>query len=77
MRDIMIRVFFFLFGFGFTTLGFSFIILYLNLFTIEYNFHDYVNFIIRRPECYFGIIGFIIMTISVLTKGEDKNELYL
>lgn len=73
----MIRVFFFLFGFGFTTLGFSFMILYLNLFTIGYNFYDYVNFIIRRPELYFGIFGFIIMTISIITKGDEKNELYL
>ena len=73
----MIRVFFFLFGFGFTTIGFSFMILYLNLLTSQYNFYDYVNFIIRRPECYFGLFGFIIMTISIITKGEDKNELYL
>ena len=77
MRDIMIRVFFFLFGFGFTTLGFSFIILYLNLFSMGYNFYDYVNFIIRRPECYLGIAGFIIMAISIFTKGEYKYELYL
>jgi len=73
----MIRVFFFLFGFGFTTLGFSFMILYFNLFTLEYNFYDYVNFIIRRPECYFGLFGFIIMTISIITKGDENNELYL
>ena len=72
----MLRVFFFLFGFGFTTLGFSFMILYLNLFTMGYNFYDYVNFIIRRPECYLGIFGFIIMTTSII-KGDDKNELYL
>lgn len=73
----MIRVFFFLFGFGFTTLGFSFMILYLNLFTMGYNFYDYVNFIIRRPECYLGIFGFVIMTISIIAKGDEKNELYL
>ena len=73
----MIRVFFFLFGFGFTTLGFSFIILYLNLLTIGYNFYDYVNFIIKRPECYFGILGFIIMTISIINRGDDNNELYI
>ncbi len=73
----MIRIFFFLFGFGLTTLGFSFLILYLNLFTIGYNFYDYVNFIIRRPECYFGIFGFIIMTVSFITKGDENYELYL
>lgn len=78
MRDIMIRVFFFLFGFGFTTIGFSFMILYLNLMTIGYKFKDYVNFIIRRPECYFWLFGFIIMTISIFNiKGDEKHELYL
>ena len=73
----MIRVFFFLIGFGLSTIGFCFIILYLNLFTIGYNFFDYVNFIIKRPECILGIIGFIVMSISIISKGEDKNELYI
>ena len=77
MRDIMLRVFFFLIGFGLSTIGFCFVILYLNLLTIEYNFIDYVKFIIKRPECILGIVGFIIMTISIISKGEDKNELYL
>ena len=47
----MVRVFFFLFGFGFMVIGLSFIILYLNLMTMGYNFGNYVNFIIREPEC--------------------------
>ena len=73
----MIRVFFFLIGFGLSTIGFCFIILYLNLLTIGYNFFDYVNFIIKRPECILGIIGFAIMSISIISRGEDKNELYI
>ena len=66
----MIRVFFFLLGFGLMVIGCSFIILYLNLTTIGYNFLEYVNFIIRRVECYFSIIGFIIMILSITIKGE-------
>ena len=73
----MIRVFFFLLGFGFTVIGFSFIILYLNLTTIGYNFYNYVNFIFRRIECYFSIIGIIIMSLSIFIKGDRKNELYI
>ena len=73
----MVRVFFFLLGFGFTVIGFSFIILYLNLTTMGYNFVNYVNFIIRRIECYFSIIGLIMMILSIWIKGEKKNELYL
>ena len=73
MRDIMIRVFFFLLGFGLMVIGCSFIILYLNLTTMEYNFLEYVNFIIRRVECYFSIIGFIIMILSIALKGDYRK----
>ena len=69
----MIRVFFFLLGFGLMVIGCSFIILYLNLTTIGYNFLEYVNFTIRRVECYFSIIGFIIMILSITLKGEYRK----
>ena len=69
----MIRVFFFLLGFGLMVIGCSFIILYLNLTTVEYNFLEYVNFIIRRVECYFSIIGFIIMILSITLKGDYRK----
>ena len=69
----MIRVFFFLLGFGLMVIGCSFIILYLNLTTIGYNFLEYVNFIIRRVECYSSIIGFIIMILSITLKGEYRK----
>ena len=71
----MIRIFLFLLGFGLTTIGFVYIISYLNLFTIGYNFFQYVNFIIRRIECLNTVIGIILMTISIYTGG--KNELYI
>ena len=73
----MIRVFFFLLGFGLMVIGCSFIILYLNLTTIGYNFLEYVNFISRRIECYYSIIGLIIMVLSISIKGDKKNEFYL
>lgn len=73
MRDIMVRVFFFLLGFGLMVIGCSFIILYLNLTTMGYNFLEYVNFIIRRVECYFSIIGFIIMILSIALKGDYRK----
>ena len=67
----MVRVFFFLLGFGLMVIGCSFIILYLT--TMEYNFLEYVNFIIRRVECYFSIIGFIIMILSITLKGDYRK----
>ena len=69
----MIRVLFFLLGFGLMVIGCSFIILYLNLTTMGYNFLEYVNFIIRRVECYFSIIGFIIMILSITLKGDYRK----
>ena len=69
----MIRVFFFLLGFGLMVIGCSFIILYLNLNTMGYNFLEYVNFIIRRVECYFSIIGFIIIILSIALKGDYRK----
>lgn len=72
---MFLRFFLFLFGFGLTTIGSVYIICYLNLFSIGYNFLDYVNFIIRRIECINTIVGIIIMILSLNIGG--KNELYL
>ena len=73
----MIRVFFFLLGFGLMVIGCSFIILYLNLTTMGYNFLEYVKFISSRFECYLIVIGLIILILSLLIKGEDKYELHI
>lgn len=73
----MTRVFFFLIGFALMVLGLSFLLLYLNLLTIGYNFSNYVNFITRRIECYYAPIGFIIVLLTLIIKGEKKNELHL
>ncbi|MCI6848223.1 MAG: hypothetical protein MR835_05190 [Erysipelotrichaceae bacterium] len=73
----MTRIFFFLLGFGLMTLGFVYIILYLNLMNIGYNFQEYVKFIISRVECYFTIIGFIIVNLSIYIKGDKSYGLYL
>lgn len=59
------------------TIGNSYIILYLNLLTLGYKFSDYVHFITRRIECYYAVIGFIIILITLLSKRREKNELYL
>ena len=72
---MFLRIIFFLFGFGLTTIGSVYIICYLNLLTIGYNFIDFVNFIIRRIECLNAAFGIIIMYLSITIGG--KNELYL
>ena len=65
----MTRIFFFIIGLFLMITGNTFIILYLNLLTLGYNFSYYVNFITRRIECYYSIIGIIIISITLFTKG--------
>jgi len=72
---MFVRIFLFLIGFGLTTIGFVYIICYLNLFSIGYNFIDFVNFIISRIECLNAIFGIIIMYLSINLGG--KNELHI
>lgn len=71
----MFKIFIFLIGFGLTTIGLVYIILYLNILTFGYNFFDYVNFIIRRIECLNTVTGTILILISFNLGG--KNELYI
>ncbi len=73
----MAHIFLFLIGFWFVVIGVSNIILYLNLLTIEYNFYEYVNFIIKSNLLYLVIIGIIIIVLTLINKGDRKYELYL
>ena len=73
----MTRLFFFLLGFSLTLIGTMFILCYLNLMNIGYNFKDYGEFIIRRPECLQTIVGIIIIILSIHVRRGGKNELYL
>lgn len=73
----MTRIFFFLVGFALMVIGLTFIILYLNILTIGYNFKTYVHFITRRIECYYTVIGFIIVLLTLIIKGDKENELHL
>lgn len=71
-----VRIFFFLIGFGLTIIGMVYIISYLNLLEIGYNFREYVNFIIRRIECLYSIIGIVIIMLSLMIPG-GENELHI
>ena len=72
---IKLRVFLFLIGFGLSLIGSLYIITYLNLLTIGYNFFEYVKFIISRIECWNLGIGFLCIWISINKKGDLKDEL--
>ena len=72
----MTRIFFFLIGFGLTVIGMVYIISYLNLLEIGYNFLEYVNFITRRIECLYFVIGIVIIILTLLIPG-GENELHI
>lgn len=71
----MYKLFIFLIGIFFTSIGLFFLILYLNLFTLGYSFFDFVKFIIMRPECWLFTIGLLLLYFSL--GGIIKNELLL
>lgn len=73
----MWRFFFFLLGFGLMVIGFTYVITYLNLLTMGYTIYNYFIFILSRVECLFTIIGFVIISLVILTSGRHKNDLYL
>ena len=73
----MTRILFFIIGLFLMTIGNVFILLYLNLLTLGYNFIFYVNFIIRRIECYYSLIDLIIIILTIFTKGAKKHELHI
>ena len=72
----MIRFFIFLIGFGFSIIGFVYIISYLNLLSLGYNFTEYVKFIISKPICIIGPLGIIIIFCTIFV-GDDNNDIYL
>ena len=66
----------FLFGILLSSVGLTFIIVYLNLLNMGYNFSEYVHFIFSKVECLIFWIGFLVIFLSMYRKGK-RNDLYL
>lgn len=71
----MFKIFLYFTGVFLVSVGIFFTIIYLNLFSLGYSFIDFVKFIIRRPEFWFIIGGFICILLSL--ERWIKNELLL
>lgn len=71
------RVVFFLIGFGLMTIGCSYIITYLNLFSFGYTLEEYLKYVLTRYECYYSVIGLLLITITIYYKGEKRNDICL
>ena len=72
----MIKIFIFLIGFGFSIIGFTYIISYLNLLSLGYNFLEYVKFITSKPICIIGPLGIIIIFFSIFIGG-NTNDIHI
>lgn len=70
----MLRLSLFLIGFGLSTIGFVYIITYLNYLSVGYTFLEYLKLIFTRFECLLAVIGIILISLVVLTKG-DKYDI--
>ena len=73
----MTRVIFFLLGFGLMVIGFTYIIIYMNLLSMGYSYLEYFKFIVYRVECLFSVVGLIIVTIIIMTGGYKNNDLHI
>ena len=71
---MLIKIFLFLLGFGLMTIGFSTLILYINLFSFGYNFKEYVSYVVKIPEFYYLLVGFLLLNVSILLKGEKDEK---
>ena len=70
------KIILFLFGYSLTLIGLIYIISYLNILSLGYNFIFYVKFICRRIECIYELIGIILIYISINIPG-GKDELHI
>ena len=67
------RIILFLVGFGFSIIGFIYIIMYLNYLSIGYSFSNYLNLIITRIECLLAPIGLLLISIAIFKKGKIND----
>lgn len=64
----MIKYFIYIIGIFLISIGFSFILINLNLLITGYTFFEYVKFIISSLYFYYIIIGIILIYISIIRK---------
>ncbi|WP_243385721.1 hypothetical protein [Bacillus kexueae] len=70
---MVIRAFLYITGFGLTIAGGVCCIAYLNMMTWGNTFLDYLLFIAKRPECYLVLIGFLMITLSVMYPNRNED----
>lgn len=69
----MMKVFYFLLGFLLMVIGFFYTIVYINLISFGYNIKEYFLYLITRYECWFLVLGLLIILITLFRK-EKKHD---
>lgn len=72
----MLRIIMFFAGVYLCGLSITFMIIYLNLLNQGYNFLEYVNFIISKPVILGGVLGAVLILISIYKK-KGKIKWYM
>lgn len=67
---MILRILFFILGFYLMIIGNFYIIIYMNLFSFGYTISEYISFIFTRLECYYTLVGFILIILAVYKKGD-------
>lgn len=71
---MVFRAFIFFIGFGLTVAGGVSLIGYLNLLTIGKDFHEYIHFIIKKPECYLFLLGIVLIVGTLLLPNKKSSQ---
>jgi hypothetical protein len=66
------KIVMFIIGINICSISLMFIIIYLNLLRMNYNFIDYIKYIFTHFECLMFIIGLILIKFS-LKKSIKRN----
>lgn len=64
------RIFLFLVGYTLIVVSLTLTILYTNLFTLGYNFFEFIQYINKRFICIYFIIGLVLIVYSINYKGD-------
>ena len=67
----MLKYFLMLLGYFITITSSTYIIGYINLLGMGYNFEDYVNFITTRLECWMFLVGVILLFGTLMIRRKD------
>lgn len=67
---MFLKIIFFILGFFLMVLGNFYIISYINLFSFGYTIGEYIAYILTRYECYYSVLGIILIILSIYMRGE-------